>query len=150
MNAAHGGLDILLVDDNEDDLLMARKVFSRLPFAHRLTTASCAAEALDYLRRSGGHAGRKGGQPHLILLDINMPGMDGFGLLRLLKADPELRKVPVIMLTTSASRDDVRKSYECGAASFITKPETFEGFSGLMKQFAGYWLSVSALPQPGE
>jgi len=150
VNAAHGGLDILLVDDNEDDLLMARKVFSRLPFPHRLETASCAAEALDYLRRSGKHEGRKGGQPHLLLLDINMPGMDGFGLLRLLKADPELRKIPVIMLTTSASHDDVRKSYECGAASFITKPETFEGFSGLMRKFAGYWLSVSALPQQGE
>lgn len=147
MSAENNGLEILLVDDSEDDLLMARKVFSRLPFPHRLETASCAAEALDYLRRSGRHAERKGPQPHLLLLDINMPGMDGFGLLRLLKADPELRKIPVIMLTTSASREDVRRSYECGAASFITKPETFEGFSDLMGKFAGYWLSVSALPQ---
>lgn len=147
MDAENGGLGILLVDDSEDDVLMARKVFARLPFPHRLETASCAAEALDYLRRSGSHAGRNGPQPHLLLLDINMPGMDGFGLLRLLKADPELRKIPVVMLTTSASREDVKRSYECGAASFITKPETFEGFSDLMRKFAGYWSSVSVLPQ---
>jgi CheY-like chemotaxis protein len=149
MNEVNGGLDILLVDDSEDDVLMARKVFSRLPFPHSLATAACAAEALDYLRRAGKHSGRKGGLPHLLLLDINMPGMDGFELLRLLKADPELKKIPVIMLTTSASREDVRRSYECGAASFITKPETFEGFRDLMGKFAGYWLSVSALPQQG-
>lgn len=150
MSGVLGGLDILLVDDSEDDLLMARKVFSRLPFPHTLETAASASEALDYLRRSGKHDGRKGAQPHLLLLDINMPGMDGFGLLRVLKADPELKKIPVIMLTTSAAREDIRRSYECGAASFITKPGSFEGFSDLMKLFAGYWLSVSALPQHGE
>ncbi len=146
MNAANGGLDILLVDDSEDDVLMAREVFSRLSFPHSLSVASNACLALEYLRRAGRHAGRTGPQPDLILLDINMPGMDGFELLRTLKADPELRKIPVIMLTTSSSSDDVRRSYECGAASFITKPGDFKSFSALMEGFSRYWTLISETP----
>lgn len=149
MRAANGGLDILLVDDSEDDVLMARKAFARLDFPHKLDVAYDACQALEYLRRAGRHAGRAGPQPQLLLLDINMPGMNGFELLTLLKADPELKSLPVIMLTTSSSPEDVRRSYECGAASFITKPETFEGFRDLLGKLSCYWLSVSALPPQG-
>ncbi|MDA8132368.1 MAG: response regulator [Elusimicrobia bacterium] len=139
-------LNILLVDDSEDDVLLAKAVFSRLAFPHNLATLSNAAAALDYLRCAGSYSGRKPVPPDLLLLDINMPGMDGFSLLREIKADQRLRKIPVIMLTTSSSATDIRRSYEHGAASFLTKPANFEGFREMMRRVGKYWTSVSALP----
>ncbi len=147
MSAAFQPLSILLVDDSEDDIIMAQKVFAKLNFPHTLAVACSAAEALDCLNCAGKHAGKKAPAPDLILLDINMPGMDGLELLKKLKADKSLKKIPVIMLTSSASRDDIRKSFENGAASFLTKPSNFEGYRELMAQFSKYWMSVSALPQ---
>jgi two-component system response regulator len=147
MSPAFQSLNILLVDDSEDDILMAQKVFDKLSLPHTLAVAGSAAEALDYLNCAGKHAARKKIAPDLILLDINMPGMDGLELLKKLKADKSLKKIPVIMLTSSASRDDIRKSFESGAASFLTKPSNFEGYRDLMAQFSKYWMSVSALPQ---
>ncbi|MDA8244893.1 MAG: response regulator [Elusimicrobia bacterium] len=139
-------LNILLVDDSEDDVMLAEAVFSRLAFPHTLKTLTSGAAALDYLRCAGDHSGRKPEPPDLLLLDINMPGMDGISLLRALKADPKLRKIPVIMLTTSSSAADIRRSYEHGAASFLTKPTNFEGFKEMMHRVGSYWTSVSALP----
>lgn len=147
MGAAFQPLNILLVDDSEDDVVMARKVFAKLDMPHTLAVAGSAAEALDYLNCSGRHAGRKRTAPDLLLLDINMPGMDGLELLKKLKADKDLKKIPVIMLTSSASQEDIRRSFESGAASFITKPSSFEGYRDLMSQFSKYWMSVSSLPQ---
>ena len=147
MKAPYAGLKILLVDDSEDDILMAKKTFAALGFNHVLDTAMDAREALDYLKCAGKHAGRKPVPPDLLLLDISLPMMDGFALLRTLKADPQLKKIPVIMLTTSSAKDDITRSYECGAASYITKPSNFEDFKTVMGQFGRYWLSVSALPQ---
>jgi len=147
MKAYSTRLKILLVDDSEDDILMARTVFGQLGFPHDLETMSEAAQALDYLRCAGKFAGRKFELPDLLLLDINMPMMDGFSLLRALKADPALKKIPVIMLTTSSSQSDVTRSYESGAASFITKPSSFEDYRELMSNFGRYWMMVSALPQ---
>jgi two-component system response regulator len=147
MAAAFQPLSILLVDDSEDDILMAQKVFTKLNLPHKLTIAMNAAQALDYLNCTGRHSGRKPAEPDLLLLDINMPGMDGLQLLKKIKADKRLRKIPVIMLTTSASREDIRKSFENGAASFLTKPNSFEEYSDLMAQFSKYWTSVSARPK---
>ncbi len=147
MDNYHNGLNILLVDDSEDDVVMARKAFSRLKFPHKLETALGAQDALDYLQCRGKYADRKPVLPDMLLLDINMPLMNGFALLRILKADQLLKKIPVIMLTSSSAREDVSRSYECGAASYITKPESFEGFKDLMEDFGRYWLTVSALPQ---
>ncbi|MEI7529450.1 MAG: response regulator [Elusimicrobiota bacterium] len=147
MNKSYGHLNILLVDDNEDDIVMVKKVFSGMGTRHHLETILNARAALDYLHCRGDYAGRKAVLPDLLLLDINMPSMDGFSLLRVLKASPALRKIPVIMLTTSCAQDDIVRSYENGAASFITKPDSFEGFKNLLDRFGDYWLSVSALPQ---
>ncbi len=147
MNNYYNGLNILLVDDSEDDIMIAQKAFAQLAFPHKLETAPSARAALDYLQCRGKYADRKPVLPDLLLLDINMPLMDGFALLKILKADPLLKKIPVIMLTSSAAREDVSRSYECGAASYLTKPESFEGFKSLMADFGRYWLTVSALPQ---
>lgn len=147
MNNYYGCLNILLVDDSEDDIMVARKAFSQLSFPHKLETAQSAQDALDYLQCRGRYADRKPVLPDMLLLDIHMPIMDGFALLRLLKADQHLKKIPVIMLTSSAAREDVSHSYEFGAASYLTKPESFEGLKTLLGNFGKYWLTISALPQ---
>ncbi|MDA8243219.1 MAG: response regulator [Elusimicrobia bacterium] len=139
-------LHILLVDDSEDDVLLARRAFSGLEKPHVLHTACCAEEALEYLERRGRHSGRAGRQPDMLLLDLNMPGMGGLELLKRLKADPVLRKIPVVILTTSATQDDVNRCYESGAASYITKPSTMEEFGLMTRAFAHYWARVSDLP----
>ncbi len=147
MDNYHNGLNILLVDDSDDDIMMAQKVFAQLSFPHKLETAQSAQAALDYLQCRGKYADRKPVLPDLLLLDINMPMINGFALLKILKADPLLKKIPVIMLTSSSAREDVSRSYECGAASYLTKPESFEGLKNLIGDFTKYWLTVSALPQ---
>jgi len=147
MNISYSGLKILLVDDSEDDVLMATKVFSALGFKHTLHAVTDASQALSYLRCTGKYAARKKEPPDLLLLDISLPMMDGFALLRELKADRALKKIPVIMLTTSSAKSDIDRSYECGAASYITKPASFEGFKQVMANFGSYWTSVSILPQ---
>jgi len=147
MSTSGPQLSILLVDDSEDDALMAKHAFAKLAIAHQLQVVTDGREALDYLNCAGKFSGRKRTMPDLLLLDINMPGMDGFALLKALKADKALRKIPVVMLTTSSSREDVARSYECGAASFLTKPDTFDGYHALMGQFSSYWMSVSMLPE---
>ena len=146
MNNYHNCLNILLVDDSEDDVLMAEKAFSQISFPHKLETVMSSQDALDYLLCRRKYAARKAILPDMLLLDINMPLMDGFALLKILKADQLLKKIPVIMLTSSSVREDITRSYECGAASFITKPGSFEGFKSLIKDFGKYWLTISALP----
>jgi len=140
-------LNILLVDDSEDDILMARTVFEQLGSPHDLETVSGAGQALAYLKCSGKYAGRKPVLPDMMLLDINMPLMDGFALLLAIKADPALKKIPVIMLSSSCAQRDITRSFESGAASYITKPSSLEGYKNLMSNFGKYWLTVSALPQ---
>lgn len=147
MAIPYSGLKILLVDDGEDDVLMAKKVFAELGFKHALTVVEDASEAMDYLKCAGKYSARKPELPDLVLLDISLPMVDGFMLLKSLKADPKFRQIPVIMLTTSSSSADISRSYACGAASYITKPATFGEFKTVMGQFSLYWMSVSALPQ---
>ena len=146
MNISYSGLKILLVDDSEDDVLMATKVFSALGFKHTLHAVTDASQALSYLRCTGKYAARKKEPPDLLLLDISLPMMDGFALLRELKADRSLKKIPVIMLTTSSRHEDIVRCYENGAASYITKPASLEEFLELARKFEMYWVSVSKLP----
>lgn len=146
MNNHYNCLNILLVDDSEDDALMAKKAFSQFTFPCKIETVMSAQGALDYLRCCGKYTDRKAVLPDILLLDINMPMMDGLALLKILKADQNLKKIPVVMLTTSSAKEDILRSYEYGAASFLVKPESYEGYKNLMGDFGKYWHMVSALP----
>ncbi|MDD2806749.1 MAG: response regulator [Elusimicrobiales bacterium] len=140
-------LNILLVDDSDDDALMARTTLEHLGLPHKIKTFCDGRQALDYLRCAGKYADRKPALPDLLLVDINMPLMDGLSFLRAIKEDAALKKLPVIMLTSSTAREDITRSFEAGAASYLAKPNNFEGYKKLLHSFGNYWLTVSALPE---
>ena len=137
-------VDILLAEDNDDDILLIRESFAEAKIVNVLNVVKDGEEALAYLRREGGY--KDAVMPGLLLLDINMPKKNGFEVMREIKADPALRHLPVIMLTTSQNEADVVKSYSEGACSYIMKPARFEELSRVLKQFALYWALVSRIP----
>jgi CheY-like chemotaxis protein len=137
---------VLMVEDNEDDVLIAQRAFKEFKFFSGIHVARDGQEALDMLSASGSRAGQKPLRPAIILLDITLPLMDGMALLKRLKADPALRAIPVVMLTTSSRQEDIARAYENGAASYITKPASLEEFLDLVRKFEMYWVSVSRLP----
>jgi CheY-like chemotaxis protein len=104
-------------------------------------------EALEYLRGTGRHADRAGSmKPGVILLDLNMPGIDGRETLRIIRADPLLRRIPVVILTTSAAEEDIAASYDAGANTYIVKPTVFSGLVRLFDRLCGYWFEIGTLP----
>ncbi len=139
-------LSLLLVEDNEDDVLIAQRAFKEFKFISSVSVARDGQEALDLLTGSGSRAGQKPLHPSIILLDITLPLMDGIALLKRLKADASLRSIPVVMLTTSSRQEDIARSYENGAASYLTKPASLDEFLELARRFEQYWVSVSRLP----
>lgn len=136
-------LRILLVEDNEDDIVMLQEAFAGVPLAP-FATVRDGDEALAYLRREGKY--KDATLPGLILLDIKMPKKNGFEFLREMKADPALRQVPVIMLTTSSREEDVVRSYAEGACSYLQKPIGVMKLQDMARQFALYWTKVSRVP----
>ncbi|MBI4178847.1 response regulator [bacterium] len=139
-------MDILHVDDSEDDLLFLQEIVGELDFPCSIRTAINGDEALSILRREGKY--RDAGRPNLVLLDIRMPGKDGFEVLKEIKSDPALRMIPVAMLTSSDRRDDVHRAYGNCACGYITKPMNINQFADVMKKFLVYWKDVSRLPKP--
>ncbi len=140
---------VLLADDDADDRLLTRDAFAQSGLQCELRTVSDGVELFDYLLRRGEHAAPAvSPEPALILLDLNMPRMDGREALVRLRADKTLRYIPVIVLTTSKSDDDILGSYAAGSNSFITKPVTFAGLVEAMRAFGHYWFDVVELP-PG-
>jgi CheY-like chemotaxis protein len=139
-------LSVLLVEDNDDDVLIAQRAFKEFKFIPTVHIARDGQEALDMLSASGSRGGQKPLRPSIILLDITLPLMDGIALLKRLKADSSLRSIPVVMLTTSSRHEDIVRSYENGAASYITKPASLEEYLELARKFELYWVSVSKLP----
>jgi len=139
-------LSILLVEDNEDDVLIARRAFKEFKVISDVHVARDGQEALDMLSAAGPRPGQKPLRPSLILLDITLPLMDGMAVLKRLKSDPALKAIPVVMLTTSSRHEDVVRSYENGAAGYITKPASIEEFLELARKFEMYWVTVSKLP----
>ena len=139
-------LSVLLVEDNEDDVLIAQRAFKEFKVISEVNVARDGQEALDMLYASGKYTGQVALRPSIILLDITLPLMDGLAVLKKLKADPLLRGIPTIMLTTSSRHEDIVRSYEGGAASYITKPSSLAELLELARKFEMYWVSVSKLP----
>lgn len=138
---------VLLVEDNDDDVLMLRETLADTGLVRLCHVASNGAAALKFLRAQAHDP--VGALPELILLDINMPGKNGFEVLEAVKSDPALRHIPVVVLTTSRREEDVIRSYAHGACSFITKPQGLEQLREVVRQFAGYWATVARVPAIG-
>jgi CheY-like chemotaxis protein len=138
---------ILMAEDDEDDRMMAEKAFRENRIANPLVTVANGADLLDYLRQKGKFADSAASpRPCLILLDLNMPKMDGREALKHIKADEKLMRIPVVIITTSKAEEDILVSYNVGANSYITKPITFEGLVKTIKTIKDYWLEIVELP----
>jgi CheY-like chemotaxis protein len=138
---------ILMADDDEDDRLLALDALKEGRVLNNLYCVEDGVELLEYLRREGKFADpATSPRPSLILLDLNMPRMDGREALQHIKADPNLRSIPVVILTTSKEEEDMIRGYDLGAASYITKPVNFEGLVDLMRAIGRYWIEFVELP----
>jgi CheY-like chemotaxis protein len=140
-------ITILVADDDADDRLMIEEAFEESRVANQVDFVVDGEQLLQYLRREGEFrhlAGRP--YPGLILLDLNMPKKDGREALRDMKADPELCRIPIVVLTTSRAEEDIVRTYGLGVSSFITKPVTFEGLVEALKVICRYWIEIVSLP----
>lgn len=139
---------ILMADDDPDDRMFTEEAFEESKLINEIRFVEDGVELLEYLRRQGKYAlADSSPRPGLILLDLNMPRMDGREALQAIKADPDLKDIPVVILTTSQAEEDVAHSYLHGANSFITKPVDFEGLQKVVKSLGLYWLGIVELPQ---
>lgn len=140
-------LTILMADDDDDDCLLTHAAFKRAQITNELRFVHNGEELLDYLLRRGAFSDPTSSpRPALILLDLNMPRKDGREALRDIKANPVLRRIPVVVLTTSSATEDVNNTYDLGANSFVTKPVTFDGLVETVRLIGRYWSEVVALP----
>ncbi len=149
MTSAPKNRVILMADDDDDDRLLARDALAEADKEAELHFVRNGEELLDYLHQRGTfQAAEKAPRPGLVLLDLNMPLKDGREALRDIKTDPELRRIPVVVLTTSKADTDVGAIYELGANSFISKPFQFEALVEVMKALGQYWFRTVELPAP--
>lgn len=135
---------VLMAEDDEDDRLLAREAFEECGTGVDLRFVQDGEELLSYLHGHGPYAGRP--TPSLILLDLNMPRRDGREALAAVKDNPALRRIPVVVLTTSSAEEDVVRCYDLGVSSFITKPKSFESLLALMRTLSHYWFETVRLP----
>jgi two-component system response regulator len=139
---------ILLVEDNEDDYEATSRAFKRANLCNPIVWCKSGRDALDFLRREGAHKdARKSSRPGLILLDLNMPGMDGRKTLAVIKKDDSLKRIPVIILTTSADERDIEACYQTGANTYVQKPVSFDGLIEAIKRLKAYWFEIALLPK---
>ena len=136
----------LYVEDDPDDRLLAEIAHRESGVPNPLVFVSDGEEALEFLRLTGRHAGRTDlPRPAIMLLDLNMPGIDGRETLRIIRADPAIRRIPVIILTTSTADSDIAASYDAGANAYIVKPTAFAGLVHIFTTLAAFWFTVSSL-----
>ncbi len=142
---------ILMVDDDEDDRLLTEKALRKNRVSNPILFLNDGEELLDYLKQKGKFTAPESSvRPCFILLDLNMPRVDGRKALGIIKADPALKKIPIVILTTSQAEEDIVKSYNLGANSFITKPVNFDNLVLLMESLKHYWLEIVELPSEEE
>jgi CheY-like chemotaxis protein len=129
------------------DRLMAKEALEECRLANHIDFVEDGVELMDYLRAKGRYVAKgPASRPGLIILDLNMPKMDGCEALREIKADPSLRRIPIVVMTTSKAEEDIYRTYDLGVNSFITKPVTFEGLVAVMNVLGKYWIEIVELP----
>jgi two-component system response regulator len=142
---------ILMADDDPDDRQLTKEAFEEAKLANELRFVEDGVELLDYLNRRGKYSDPGSSpRPGIILLDLNMPRKDGREALQELKADPRFRAIRVIIMTTSKAEEDILRTYNLSAASYITKPVTFEALVDVIKTLGKYWLEIVELPENGD
>jgi len=147
MNERAKSITILMADDDADDRLMTKEAFEESRLANDLRFVEDGVELLDYLHRRGKYSDPASSpRPGLILLDLNMPKMDGREALKAIKSDPKLKSIRVVVLTTSKAEEDIYRTYDLSAASYITKPVTFAGMADVIRTLGKYWLEIVELP----
>jgi CheY-like chemotaxis protein len=150
MNAKPESITILMADDDEDDRLMTKEALEEARLANNIRFVEDGEELMDYLHHRGAYKGGDNApRPGLILLDLNMPKKDGREALREIKADPHLRQIPIVVMTTSKAEEDIYKSYDLGVNSFVTKPVSFDGMVFVITTLAQYWFQIVKLPDNG-
>lgn len=140
-------IEILLVEDNQGDVRLTKEALKEGKVKNNLQVAYDGVEALEYLQQKGEHQDRV--KPDLILLDLNLPRMDGRELLGKIKEDPDLRRIPVVILTTSKAEEDIVRSYDLHANCYITKPVDLEKFIVVVKSIEDFWMTIVKLPPNG-
>jgi len=143
-------ITILIAEDDPDDRYLAKEALSESRLANTLYFVEDGEELMEFLRHEGRFTKVKPPRPGIILLDLNMPRKDGREALLEIKADPQLRRIPVVVLTTSKAEEDILRSYDLGVSSFIVKPVTFEGLVNLMQTLGRYWFEIVELPPEDE
>jgi two-component system, chemotaxis family, response regulator Rcp1 len=138
-------LEVLLVEDSPGDVRLTREAFKTANMSIHLHVAADGVEAMSFLKQEGEHA--KSPRPDFILLDLNLPRMDGREVLSLIKADDGLKTIPTVILTTSESEADICKSYELQANCYLSKPVQLDAFESLVKSINDFWLTRAKLPQ---
>jgi len=138
---------VMLVEDNLDHAELVMRTLADHRVANRIIHFTDGQSALDYLFRRGEYADPPGARPHVILLDLRLPRVDGIEVLQAIKESPELRQIPVVVLTTSETEKDIARAYYNHANSYLVKPVGYEEFVKLMQDLGFYWLSWNTLPQ---
>lgn len=134
---------ILLVEDNPDDEVLTLRAFRKNNIKNDIIVARDGVQALDFLFATGSHAGREGGNPQVILLDLKLPLIDGLEVLRRIRADERTKLVPVVILTSSREERDLVESYSLGCNSYVRKPVNFDEFMEAARQLGMYWLLLN-------
>ena len=137
-------IEVLLVEDDPGDVLMTREAFQDYKVHNQLHVVNDGEQAMAFLRQEGEYAGRP--RPDLVLLDLNLPRLDGRQVLHAIKSDPELSSIPVVVLTTSEAEDDVLRSYSLHANAYVTKPVDFDRFIEVVRKIDDFFVSVVRLP----
>jgi CheY-like chemotaxis protein len=137
---------ILLADDDDDDLLLIRNALSETGIDHHLQTVNNGEDLLHYLRRDAPYNYMNAPYPDIIMLDLNMPRKDGREALKELKSDPKLKRIPVVVFSTSKSNEDILNCYDFGANSFITKPDVYSDLVKVLSNVCRFWCKTVALP----
>lgn len=138
-------VEILLAEDNPGDVMLTRKALEQGKLANNLHVTTDGVDALEFLRQDGEYEDAP--RPDLILLDLNMPRKDGQEVLKELRADDELRRIPVVVLTSSESEEDIVRSYELNANAYLTKPVDFDGFVEIVNRLENFWFQVVKFPE---